>query len=138
MIDQLRRIDLFDGLTDEQLAEWAALTKIRDVPADTVLLEEKVDSPGPLLLFDGTVTTRQHNEWLTPNVGPTWVGAIAAITESPVPVEVRSSTACRAAIVPRDRFIELALRHPSVHQKVMHLIGPVMRSVQARETNRAR
>jgi signal transduction histidine kinase len=138
MIDELRRIDLFEGLSDEQLAEWAALVEIREVGADTVLLEEKVDSPGPLLLFDGTVTTRQHNEWLTPNVGPTWIGAIAAITESPVPVEVRSSTPCRVAIVPRDGFIELTLRHPSVHRKVMHVIGPVMRSVQARESNRER
>ena len=108
MIDELRRIDLFDGLSDEELAAWAV--EIRDVPAGEVILEQGVDSPGLLLLFDGTVATRQGNDPLTPNVGPTWIGAIAAITESPLPVEVRADTDCRIAIVPRERFIELDAR----------------------------
>ncbi|HET6547704.1 MAG TPA: ATP-binding protein [Solirubrobacter sp.] len=138
MIDELRRIDLFDGLSDEQLAPWAEVVEIREAAAGDVLLEEGVDSPGPLLLFDGTAATRQANEPLTPNHGPTWIGAIAAITENPVPVEVRADTPCRVAIVPRERFIELALQQPSVHRKVMHVIGPVMRAVQARESNRER
>jgi signal transduction histidine kinase len=138
VIDELRTIDLFEGLSDEQLSAWAAVTEPRDVPEGELLLEQGVDSPGPLLLFDGTVSTRQGNDPLTPNVGPTWVGAIAAITESALPVDVRADTPCRVAIVPRERFIELALAQPVVHQRVMHVIGPVMRRVNARESSRER
>jgi signal transduction histidine kinase len=138
LVDELRTIDLFDGLSDEQLAEWAAVTEPRDVPAGEILLEQGVDSPGPLLLFAGTAVPSMGNEPLTPNHGPTWIGAIAAITESPVPVEVRADTDCRVAIVPRARFIELTLAQPVVHRRVMHVIGPVMRGVQAREATRER
>jgi signal transduction histidine kinase len=42
------------------------------------------------------------------------------------------------AIIPREQFIDLALRHRSVHQRVMRVIGPVMRGVNARESNRER
>ncbi len=135
-MNELRRIDLFDGLSDEELAAWAV--EIRDVPAGEVILEQGVDSPGLLLLFDGRVATRQGNDPLTPNVGPTWIGAIAAITESPLPVEARADTDCRIAIVPRERFIELTLSQRVVHQRVMHVIGPVMRGVNAREASRDR
>jgi signal transduction histidine kinase len=138
MIEELRRIDLFDGLSDEELAAWAAVTEPRDVPEGELLLEQGVESPGPLLLFEGTASTRQGPDPLTPNHGPTWIGAIAAITESALPVDVRADTPCRVAIVPRERFIELALAQPLVHRRVMRVIGPVMRGVQAREANRER
>jgi signal transduction histidine kinase len=137
-IDELRRIDLFDDLSDEELAPWVAVTEPRDVPAGEVLLEQGADSPGPLLLFEGSVAARQNNDPLAPNVGPTWVGAIAAITESPLPVEIRAETPCRVAIVPRERFIELALANPVVHRRVMRVIAPVMRGVSAREASRER
>jgi signal transduction histidine kinase len=45
---------------------------------------------------------------------------------------------CRVAVLPRGPFIELARAQPSVHRKVMHVIGPVMRGVNARESNRER
>src|SRR5829696_8550813 len=138
MIDDLRRMDLFEGLTNEELAEWAAITEIRDVPAGEVLLEERADSPGPLLVFDGTTVTSQGTEPLRAHPGPTWIGAIAAITEDAVPVQVTAQTACRVAILPREEFIALTLKHPSVHRHVMRVIGPVMRGINSRESTRER
>jgi signal transduction histidine kinase len=135
-MNELRRIDLFEGLSDSELAAWEVA--IREVPKGEVIIEQGADSPGLLLLFDGTVATRQGNDPLAPNVGPTWIGAIAAITESEFPVEVRADTDCRIAIVERERFITLALADRRVHQRVMHVIGPVMRRVQAREASRER
>jgi hypothetical protein len=39
LVDELRRLDLFDGLTDEQLEEWAAVTPpIRHVEEGEVIL----------------------------------------------------------------------------------------------------
>jgi signal transduction histidine kinase len=140
--DELRRIDLFDGLSDEALDEFAAVTEIRDAADDEQLLEQGVLSPGPLLLFDGRTKATQvfngHAEPVSSNDAPTWIGAIAAITESPLPLNVYADGPCRVAILPRERFIDLALRHRSVHAKVMHVIGPVMRGVNAREANRER
>jgi signal transduction histidine kinase len=139
--DELRRMDLFEGLTDEQLDAWAAVIDIRDA-ADGEILLEQGSSPGPLLLFSGHtrgyITSDGKADPMTPNHAPTWIGAIAAITESPVPLTVEADGPCRAAIVPRERFIELALAQPSVHQKVMHVIGPVMRGINQREASRER
>jgi signal transduction histidine kinase len=143
MIDELRRIDLFDGLTDDQLAEWAAVTPpIRETEDGEILIEQGEPSPGPLLLFDGVTRGYQKTSGVTdvrtPNTGPTWIGAIAAITEGAMPITVEAEGVCRVSIVPRDAFIDLALKHRPVHQKVMHVIGPVMRGLNARESSRER
>jgi signal transduction histidine kinase len=138
MSDDLRAFDLFEGLSDEDIAEWAAITEIREAAPDDVLLEEKADSPGPLLVFEGTAVTSQGNEPLREHHGPTWIGAIAAMTEDTVPVGVTAKTPCRVAILPRDAFIALTLKHPTVHRKVMRVIGPVMRGINSREATRER
>src|SRR6185312_9687095 len=57
---------------------------------------------------------------------------------SPVPLTVLADGPCRFAVVPRDAFIALALEHRSVHRKVMHVIGPVMRGINQRESSRER
>jgi signal transduction histidine kinase len=139
--DELRRIDLFEGLADEQLDAWAKVVHIRDAQDGETLLEQGT-SPGPLLLFTGEtkayVTVDGRSEPANANTAPTWIGAIAAITESPVPITVEADGPCRAAIVARDDFIALALEHRSVHRKVMHVIGPVMRGINQREASRER
>ena len=134
-------MDLFEGLTDEQLDAWAAVTEIQDA-ADGRLMLEQGGSPGPLLLFEGHTKGYIEQDGridpMTPNHAPTWIGAIAAITESAVPLNVEADGPCRFAIVPRDDFIRLAMTQPSVHQKVMHVIGPVMRGINSREASRER
>lgn len=143
-VEELRRLDLFAELTDEQLAEWAAIVPpIREAEEGERLLEQGVDSPGPLLLFDGTTrglikTAGGGTDPGTPNHGPTWIGAIAAITESPLPITIEAAGKCRVSIIPRDAFIDLALKHRSVHRHVMEVIGPVMRSINARESSQER
>lgn len=143
-VEELRRIDLFDELSDEALAEWAAATPpIQEVGEGEILLEQGVDSPGTLLLFDGATrglikVAGGGTDIGNPGHGPTWIGAIAAITEGPLPVTIETTSTCRYTIVPRDAFIDLALKHRSVHSKVMHVIGPVMRGLNARESSSER
>jgi signal transduction histidine kinase len=139
--EELRRMDLFEELSDERLDAWAEVVEIRDAADGDVLLEQG-SSPGPLLLFTGRtrafMTVDGRRDPANANSGPTWIGAIAAITESPVPITVEADGPCRVAIVPRDRFIDLALQDRSVHRKVMHVIGPVMRGINQRESSRER
>jgi signal transduction histidine kinase len=139
--EELRGMDLFQELSDERLDAWAAVIDIRDVADGDVLLEQG-SSPGPLLLFTGRtkayMTVDNRNEPGNANTAPTWIGAIAAITESAVPITVEADGPCRVAIVPRDAFIDLALQDRSVHRKVMSVIGPVMRGINQRESSRER
>jgi signal transduction histidine kinase len=143
LLDDLRRVDLFDGLTDEELQLWADAAQPRDVEDGEALFEQGVLSPGVILLFDGTTSAYQTTvdgriDPASPNVGPTWIGAIAALTEGSLPIQIEADGPCRVALIPREAFIDLALTHRSVHRHVMRVIGPVMRGVNAREANRER
>lgn len=142
MRDELRRIDLFEGLDDAALDEFAAITEIREVADGERLLGQGVPSPGPLLLFKGATRGVQEIdgrvEPTKPHQAPTWVGAIAAITEGSLPMNVDADGPCRVAILPREQFIDLALKHRPVFRKIMQVIGPVTRAINARDANRDR
>jgi signal transduction histidine kinase len=142
LLDDLRRVDLFDELTDAELELWAAVAEPRDAEDGEQLLEQNVLSPGLLLLFDGRAAAFQlidgRVDPAATNVGPTWIGAIAALTGSPLPIGLVADGPCRVAMIPREAFVDLALTHRSVHRHVMQVIGPVMRGVNAREATRER
>jgi signal transduction histidine kinase len=140
--EQLRAIDLFDELDDEQLGVWAASAQTETVEAGEVLVEQDEPSRGLWLLLEGTVESLVVADGRSERIGhqeaPTWMGAIAALTEAPVGVEIRATSACRVALVPPERFVELTLAAPSVHRKVMQRVGPVLSRLSAREQHRER
>lgn len=141
-VAQLRPIDLFDELDDEQLGAWAAAAELREIATGEVLVEQDAPSEGLWLLLEGTVESLVVTDGRSERIGhqeaPTWMGAIAALTEAPVGVQIRAATAARVALVPPERFVELALAHRSVHRKVMQRVGPVLSRLSAREQHRER
>lgn len=141
-LDELRRIDLFDGLDDEALAMWADAATIKQLDAGQVIVEQDEPSRGLWVLLDGTVETLVladgRNEQVGHQQAPTWLGAIAALTGDPLGVTVRARTACRVAVIPSERFVELALGDRTIHRRVMQRVGPVMSRMTAREQHRER
>jgi signal transduction histidine kinase len=141
-VAELRAVDLFDELEDAQLAVWAAAAQTRELPAGAVLVEQDEPSRGLWLLLKGTVESLVVADGRSERIGhqgaPTWMGAIAALTEAPMGVEIRAVSACRVARVPPERFVELALASPSVHRRVMQRVGPVLSRLCAREQHRER
>jgi CRP-like cAMP-binding protein len=119
----LRPVDLFDDLDDAELAEWAAPAERRDAEVGDVVLEENSESRGLLLLLEGTVQLFRHDgDRLEPaghQTAPTWIGAVPALTETPVSVRMVAATPVRSAVIPAAEFRDLALAHPSVHRRIM-------------------
>lgn len=140
--DELRAIDLFDGLDDAQLGTWASSAELRTVEDGELLVEQDAPSRGLWLLLAGSVESLVVADGRSERIGhqeaPTWMGAIAALTEAPVGVEIRAATGGRVALIPPERFVELALQTPSVHRKVMQRVGPVLSRLSAREQHRER
>jgi len=140
--EDLRRIDLFDDLGDDALAEWAAAASERRVAPGELLADQGGDPPAVLLLLDGTVTTQLVEGGRTEPVGrqhaPTWMLAIAVLTRGSLGVRMTAETACRLGVIERDEFRRLAFGHPSVHERVMRQVAPVMSRVTAIEQNRER
>jgi signal transduction histidine kinase len=137
----LRTIDLFEDLDDEALAEWAAVTEPFSAVAGEIVAD-KGKRTGVLLLFSGVVQTLLVEGDRTEPAGlhqpPTWMGAISVLTGGSLGVRLRAETACEMALIPADDFRRLAFTHPSVHERVMRQVAPVMTRITAMEANRER
>jgi signal transduction histidine kinase len=139
---ELRRVDLFTELDDGQLALWLEAAQVHEVPAGTIIAELGEPTPGMQLLLEGTVRNLMVDHGRVEPVGhqlaPTWIGAIASITDGRTAVRMLAETACRVAIVVPEDFRRLALSQPTVHRRVMRQIAPVMSRITAVEQSRER
>jgi signal transduction histidine kinase len=138
----LRRIDLFDGIDDEDLRAWLDVAVVSEPGVDEVLAEQGEDADGVQLLLEGTVqtvlTTGDRAEPMGHQHAPTWMGAIAVLTEGEVGATMRTATPCRVAFVSSEDFRRLAFAQPAVHRTVMRQVAPVMSRVTAIGQNRDR
>jgi CRP-like cAMP-binding protein len=138
----LRTIDLFDDTSDEELREWVVVAEVLNAEPGEVLAEQGEAPPGLLLLLEGSAQVLLVERGRTEPVGrqwaPTWLGAIAVLTEGPLGVRMQSETSCRLALVRREEFRRLALAQPAVHRRVMKQVAPVMSRVTAMEQSRER
>ncbi|HEX7292080.1 MAG TPA: ATP-binding protein [Conexibacter sp.] len=141
-VEELRRVDLLDGLADARLAEWAAAAQLLELTAGDVLVEQDDPTRGLWLLLEGDVETLVTADGRSERIGhhraPTWLGAIAALTGTELGITIRALSACRVALVPSERFVDLALADRAVHRRVMERVGPVMSRMSAREQHRER
>jgi signal transduction histidine kinase len=141
-LDELRQIDLFDGIDDEQLEQWLPVVELRDVPAGEVLIEQGTTPEGVMLLLEGTAEAQivegERTEPVGRQLAPTWIAAIAVLTNGPLGVRMQTLTSCRVGVIPADDFRRLAFAQPAVHQTVMQRVGPVMSRVTSIEQNRER
>ncbi len=138
----LRPVDLFDEVDDEQLAVWAAAAEPFAAAPGDILFEPAEPAGGLLLLLEGTARTLLLDEGREEPLGrqeaPTWIGAIAALTGGTLGVRMQAESTCRLARVPNARFTELVLASPAVHERIMRQISPVMTRLTAIEQNRER
>lgn len=141
-LEDLRRIDLFDDLDDQQLELWREVAVIREEPADTVVAERRDASAGVFLLLDGIIQGMIFEagrlEPVTRQVAPTWLGAITAMTETGYAGEMRAVTDVRLAVIAPEDFVRLALTQRPVHRRVMHAVRTVSARTAVREQNRER
>jgi signal transduction histidine kinase len=95
-----------------------------------------------LLLLEGTALTTIVEGGREEPVGrqqaPTWMLAIAVLTGGALGVRMTAEVQCRLGVIERDDFRRLAFAHPSVHERVMRQVAPVMSRITAMEQNRER
>jgi signal transduction histidine kinase len=141
-LEELRGVDLFDGLSDVELAEWVPLAHARHVGAGEIVAEQGEEPPGLQLLLEGCaqalILAQGRSEPVGHHTGPTWMGAIAVLTGGTLGVRMQAETDCRLATVAPDDFKRLAFAQPTIHQRVMRQVAPVMSRVTEREQNSER
>jgi signal transduction histidine kinase len=138
----LRAMDLFDDVRDDDLAAWLAVADERTVEPGEVIAEHGVPAPGVVLLLDGTAQTylAEHDRFepVGRQIAPTWALAISVLTDGPIAIRLQAESACRLALIEAADFRRLALATPAVHHRVMQQVAPVMTRVTAIEQNRER
>jgi signal transduction histidine kinase len=139
---ELRSIDLFDGLSDEQLAEWLAVASPWSAVPGELIAEQGEQPPGVQLLLEGEAQTQIINNGRSEPVGrqiaPTWMGAVAVLTGGGISVRMVASTDCRLALIPADDFRRIALEQQLVHRRVMERVAPVVTRATELEQSRER
>jgi signal transduction histidine kinase len=139
---ELRGVDLFDGLDDAELAEWVPLARAHDVGPGEIIAEHGEEPAGLQLLLEGRaqafVLAQGQSEPVGHHTAPTWMGAIAVLTGGTLGARMQAETDCRVAVVASDDFKRMAFAQPSIHQRVMRQVAPVMSRVTEREQNRER
>jgi signal transduction histidine kinase len=139
---ELRGVDLFDSLDDAELSEWVSLAHARNVSPGEIVAEQGEQPPGLQLLLEGRtqalILAQGRSEPVGHHTGPTWMGAIAVLTGGALGVRMQAETHCRVATVSPEDFKRLAFAQPSIHERVMRQVAPVMSRVTEREQNRER
>ena len=141
-LEDLHRIDLFDGLDDEQLRRWQQVAVIRTANAEDVVAEAGDASAGVFLLLEGVVQglifESGRLEPVTRQVAPTWMGAITAMTETGYAGQMRAMTDVRMAVIGPEDFTDVVLTQKAVHRRVMRAVRTVSARTAQREQNRER
>lgn len=123
----LRRIALFAGLEDGALAEWAAAADTLLVASGGVVAEQGRPADGLVLLLDGTaqaVFVAGGETHPANRIGaPAWIGAVAVLGATTLPMRVVAETDVRCAVVPAAAGRRLFAAHPGVLQRLMETVG---------------
>ncbi|MDQ8044992.1 MAG: ATP-binding protein [Solirubrobacteraceae bacterium] len=139
-LDELRTIDLFDDLSEAELAEWQAIALPYEVGPGELIAEEGTAYQGVQLLLTGTARAMQiRGDALVPGPrqrSPTWMGAVSTLTGGKAAVRMLAETDCRVASVNADDFKRLAASQPIVTERVMQIVAPVMSRMAAIEQSR--
>jgi signal transduction histidine kinase len=142
-VQQLRPIDLFDGLTDVELERFAQAAVITHIEAGAMTSEQGQPPRGLQLVLTGSLEALAldpdgRDEPVGEHVAPTWIGAIAVLTGGLSLVRMRALTDITLAVIEPETFIELVLAHRPVFDRVMRQVRPVVGRITAMEQNRER
>jgi voltage-gated potassium channel len=113
-VDALRRVPLFVGLADDDLAAIADAANEVDVPAGQLLVQPGEAGTGMFFICDGTAvveTRREHVE-----LGPgQFFGELALMKPDAIrTARVRAKTSLRCLALDRASFRGLVATHPEV------------------------
>ncbi len=138
----LRSIDLFDELDDRALGDWAEVAEWRDAERGECVVDDGTEPEGVLCLFEGMLQVFTRNgdryEPVAQQTPPTWIAAVATLTETAIGARMVALTSARMALIPAAEFRRLALAYPTVHRRVMRQVAPLMHRITSIEQNRER
>jgi signal transduction histidine kinase len=133
--DELRAIDLFDGVHDAQLERWAeAATEEWLEPGDPVVVLGQERAPFRLLLegsLAGFVERDGREERDHTHRAPTFLGAILALTGNAAFLTIRAAERSRVGTIDPQSFRHLLVDSGPAFERVMRTFQPVYTRFEA-------
>ena len=118
-IELLRRVPLFAGCTDRQLAQISALADELYQPQGATLITEGTKGREFFVLVDGSVDVRRKGRSLNA-LGPgTFFGEIALVSDTPRTATVVATSPVRLLVITGQSFSRLLRETPSIQAKVL-------------------
>jgi CRP/FNR family cyclic AMP-dependent transcriptional regulator len=132
MIEKLRRVELFQGIKDdeERLSELAGIVSVRQCNAGEDILEEGEAGSEFFILNKGAVDVRKRtldNDFYTiitlTHEEDVFFGELALMDEERRSASVTANTRCEFLVIERDDFLRLGEEDPWLGLSVTRAIG---------------
>ncbi|MCW3005000.1 MAG: hypothetical protein JWQ20_4298, partial [Conexibacter sp.] len=112
-VADLRPIDLFEDLSDEELQRWVDAGVERRLEPGAVIERQDESTSGLHLVLSGVVqaliTENGRSEPMGRHVAPTWLGAIPVLTEGTVGGVMEADGPVRLVTIPPGDALDLIL-----------------------------
>jgi len=137
MKHELRRVTLFEDVSDCVLRELHGLCQWREFAAGQEILGHHEESNDVFFLTDGTARAVVHSvsgkavAFRDMKAGDIF-GELAAIDDRPRAASVTALTSCRVASMTPDRFRDTMMLHPQVGEAVLRHLVVQIRSLSER------
>lgn len=129
-IEHLRRVPLFSECTDEELRGIAAISRIVETPAGTVVTQ--LGTPGDSFFFiiDGRVSVQTPvgvGDMLTPG---DFFGEMSLLDGEPRSATVTAITALRLLVIERSHFWRLLNETPDLVRRILVVLSRRVRRLE--------
>lgn len=115
---RLRALDLFRGLSDEQLQQVAGWADEVEVETGQHLIRRDGVGHEFFVIMEGTAEAMDGDTHLADMVPGEFFGEMALIGQTPRSASVRATTHMRLAVMSRQQFLSMVRTIPPVEQRV--------------------
>ena len=136
IIDQLKKVPLFESLSDEELETVAQVVKLKSFPKNTILFSEGDESDSFYVICEGRVNVgindEEGKEIILSRLGPNeYFGEMALMDGEPRSAFVMTKDACKMMIISKSDFKKILF---SKHEVMLNLLKELQRRL--REANK--
>jgi len=127
----LKKIQLFEGLSDRQLRQIARLADEVDVPAGKTLMRAGDTGREMFVIVDGQVVVRTARGRGTKLGKGSFFGEMSLLDGGPRSATVEAVTPARLLVVGQREFYELLAEAPAIAKRLMRTLSERLREADA-------
>jgi signal-transduction protein with cAMP-binding, CBS, and nucleotidyltransferase domain len=134
----LKRIEIFEGLSVSQLAAVAAVAEEIDFPPDRIVIREGEPGDTLYLVLEGevVVTKKQGDDQVElDRIGAgDYFGEMALFEEIPRTASIRTLRPCRMLTLRKHAFTEMVREYPQIPLEICKVLGKRLRRLHRKIT----